>query len=135
MVNAREEVLEGNKLSDFPKKPGEPVSFARGASPASAVRGKDLYFLNVSDKSTVLTFCASENTKTGLCDKKGTKTSHFTVNPKQSLLLKVGNLRGRYLLIESSSPGFAIIGVLKAVAGTTRVFGTNSTIDFGDPVQ
>lgn len=123
-ANARAEEVNGNKLENFPQRVAKPERNNRWLSPAASVSNRDLFFLNTSDKATVLTVCPFDAVVP--C----TGPIRVAVNPKQSVVLKVGTIRRSYLLIRSSVTVSAVIGLLRAGSSTTRVFSAESSIDF-----
>jgi hypothetical protein len=123
-ANARAEEVNGNKLEEFPQRVAKPERNNHWLSPAASVSNRDLFFLNTSDKATVLDIC-SIDIRTACRE-----SIRVRVEAKQSVVLKVGTLRKTYLLIQSSVTVPAVIGLLRAGPSTSRVFSTESSIDF-----
>jgi len=129
-VKAFVEVLEGNAIEDFARHPHDASGESRWVSRASSVEGKQLYFLNVADQPTVVSFCTSDDPRPSGCGKKKPAPVRFPVNPKQSVAVDVRKLLRRYFVIESSVPGGAILALFEDAAGTRKVFSSNSEIRF-----
>jgi hypothetical protein len=135
-VRAFEEELNGNKISDFRKDPREPLDL-RGPVTirATEVRGQQIYFLNLSDRATTVTFCAANKIQQDPCAKKGSSANRFLVKPNQFLVVDVKKLPEKYFFLESSNPGRAILAKLVPTTGTTGEFHSESSISFGESAR
>ncbi len=132
---AREERLQGDRLEVFSQTVARTAVAGRWLSPAGAVGGKSLFFLNISDKSAAIGVCATDDPRLLSCRRDGSVAPRVTVNPRQSVVLKVRRVGKQYLLIESTARIPSIVGILRSESGTSRVFSTESAIDFDDPAQ
>ena len=133
-ASAREERVVGNRLENYPKTVGHLAPAARWVTLAQTASEKRIFFLNVSNESTVLKVCATDDARNG-CDTRNRRTSTVTANAKQSVVLDVARLRSRYFLIESSNRVDAIIGLLRPEEGTSRVFSSETSITFEEPAR
>jgi hypothetical protein len=125
------EILKENAIEDFPREKHAASSREQWVSMAVNVQGKELYFLNAADKPTTVSFCAVNQPRDG-CRKRGTAAAHYMVAANQSISLQVRKLRQRFFMIESSDPGAAILVLFTDGPGTKKVFGSDSSIHFGD---
>jgi hypothetical protein len=100
---------------------------------AKEVRGQQIYFLNVSDQTTTVTFCVSNKARTEPCEKKDSSPTRIRVKPNQFIVFDVKKFPQRFFFVESSNPGLAIVAKLALAKGTTRQFSSESSISFGDP--
>jgi hypothetical protein len=98
-ASAREEQLNGDTLDDFPQTVARAASAGRWVSPAAEVRSRNVFFLNVSDQSTVLNICSTDAAQWRSCSSSESGGFPVTVNPRQSVVLTIGRVRKRYLLI------------------------------------
>jgi len=133
-ASAREEQVNGNTLEDYPQITARPTSAGRWLTPAVAVRGRSMFFLNISDRSTVLKVCSTDASGQ-FCGSNGPGISQIAVDPRQSVAIKFRSLRKRYLLIESSIRVTAVVGILRPESPTSRVFSTKSSITFDDSAR
>ena len=124
------EVLQGNELEDFSREPHERSGMAEWVTLTSAVQGKYLYFLNADEQPTILTFCATDQGKAGVCAQKA--TARIRVGGNQALGVRVHKSRHKFLVIRSSMPGGAVLVLFDDSPGQKRFFGSKSTIEFGD---
>jgi len=127
------EVLEGNALEDFPREIHDLSSDPRWVTLASRVQGKQMYFLNAAAEPTMVSFCAVNQAPPNACEKKGTRLARYRVGPNQSLSVEVRKLRGRFFVTESSMPGAAVLALFDNGPGMKKVFGSKSSINFGEP--
>ncbi len=132
-VTAFVEVLKDNKISDFRRSTVEPHQVRALTIRASEVRGQDIYFLNVSDRSTMVTFCVGNKVERDPCVKKDSLADRSLVKPNQFVVLTVKKFTERYFFVESSQPGSAILAKLIPTNGITKVFTSESSINFGEP--
>jgi hypothetical protein len=130
-VRAFLEILRGNAIEDFPREAHAASDRARWVSKASNVEGKELYFLNVAARPTTVAFCGVKQPGDE-CRKRGGAAAHYLVESNRSLSVQVRKLRQRYFAIESSAPEAAIVVLFTDGPGTTKVFGSDSSIRFGD---
>jgi hypothetical protein len=130
-VSAREEQVTGNTLEDHPQTIARSSPAGRWLVSAVAVGDRSAFFLNVSDKPTLLNVCSADTAWRPSCSRNGSGT-HVAVNPRQSVVLKFRNLRQPYLLVESSVRVNAIFGLLRLEPGTRRVFSTESSVNFDE---
>jgi len=132
-VRAVEEYLDGDKLFDLAREASEPVDLSLPVSMrASDVRGRQFYFLNTSDRQTLVALCAENRIVRAPCQSRNRPVSHFVVKPNQMFVVNVKRLTQKYFFVESSAGGKAILAKLARGNGTTRVFSTESSISFGE---
>lgn len=125
------EILRGNTIEDFNRGPHAASSRDRWVSRSANVQGRELYFLNVASKPTTVSVCAV-NQPNEECRKRGSAATHYMVAANQSISLQIRKLRQRFLAIESAAPGAAILVLFTDGPGTKKVFGSDSSIHFGD---
>lgn len=125
------EILRGNTIEDFNRGPHAASGRDRWVSRSANVQGRELYFLNVASKPTTVSVCAV-NQPNEECRKRGSAAAHYMVAANQSISLQIRKLRQRFLAIESSAPGAAILVLFTDGPGTKKVFGSDSSIHFGD---
>ena len=130
-VRASVEVLNGNQLETFDRRPAEASDFATRAVPAREVEDKHLYFANLAETSTVLTFCQAKDSAGNGCQKAGAAVFRMLVKPREAIKLDVKKIEKKYLVIESSRPGLAMAVLFSDDPGRRRFYSTESTIDFG----
>lgn len=123
------EVLQGNTIESFSRPPAEPSRQTHWLSLSASVQGKDLYFLNASDKTVSVGFCSSSNRLVSGCDRS---VRRYPVKPHQTLLIGIGRLRGRYFMTEASASGQALVTLLVPGKGERKVFSSDSSIQFQD---
>ncbi|MBV8728191.1 MAG: hypothetical protein JO336_00130, partial [Acidobacteriia bacterium] len=97
----------------------------------SDLRGKTLYFLNVSEMPTTINFCEVKQPKQYACVAERRHVSSYNLGARQSMLFDLENFRQKYLMIESLPAVKAVIVGLADGPGQARVFSTKSTITFG----
>ena len=132
-VRSIEEYLDGDKLLDLVREAKEPVDLSLPVSMrASEVRGQQFYFLNTSDRQTVVALCADNRIVRAPCEGRNRPVSHFVVRPNQMFVVNVKRLTQKYFFVESSAGGKAILAKLVRGKGTTRVFSSESSISFGE---
>lgn len=129
------EILNGNIIEDFPRAAHEPRKEGHWVSRASSVESRSLYFLNVAEETTVVTFCAADRGPRAVCQKSGSRAARYVVKPNQSISVQVRKLRRKYFVIETSAPGEVILVMFDDGPGIKRVFSSKSSIDFGEPVR
>jgi hypothetical protein len=134
LVSAREEEVKGNHLEEYPQTASLPATAGRWVTDASAVSERKVLFLNISGQATALKVCGANSPRSS-CDGKSAATSHVTANPRQSVVLRIATLRKPYLVIESSTNGAAIIGLLRPESGTSRVYSSETSVTFDDPAR
>lgn len=134
-VRAFVEVLNGNQLESFDRQPAEATDFATRAIPAREVENKHLYFANLAEVSTVLTFCQANISRLDGCQEAGTAVFHILVKPRDAVRLDVKNIGRKYLVIESSRPGLAMAVLFSDDPGRRRLYSADSTIEFGRPLK
>ncbi|MBZ5575644.1 MAG: hypothetical protein LAP40_03675 [Acidobacteriia bacterium] len=130
-VQAFVEILQGNAIEDFARRAHSPSADSHWVSRASVVQGKQLYFLNVAEHPTFVTFCAVNNARQASCP-KGPPAARYPVNPGQAVSVEVGRLGRRYFLTESSAPGAAILALFDEGQGIRKLFSSKSDIRFGE---
>ncbi|GEM_PF-3584736 len=128
------EILQDNALEDFAREAHDLSGDARWVTLASRVQGKQMYFLNAAAAPTVVTFCASNQAPLSACEKKGVRAARYRVGANQSLAVQVHRLRGKFFITESSAPGAAVLALFDNGPGTKRTFGSNSSVEFGEPL-
>lgn len=127
------EVLKGDTLEDFPREAHELSERARWVTLTSEVEGKYFYFLNASEQATVVTFCATDQPRPDACGKKGVRAIRVPAGPKQLIGVQVRRPRRRFFITESSAPGAAVLTLFDSGPGDKRIFGSKSTVEFGEP--
>lgn len=132
-VQAFIEILKGNQLEDFDRKPALATANAAWAISGVSVSGQQLYVLNTGEKQTVMTFCASNKLDFKACEHKGSNAVQRVANPRQAVLLDIRKFGKKYLIALSSHPGRAIIEVFNDDPGHRRVYGAESSISFDAP--
>jgi hypothetical protein len=131
-VTAVVEVLRGNSIESFDRRPLQASPNTKWLSPSWAVQEKDLYFLNASDKAVEVSFCTTDSRVTASCPRT---TKHYPVAPNQAVVLAVGKLRHPYFLTASSARGRAVLVLLSVAEGARKVFSSESQIQFGEPAE
>jgi len=130
------EVLNGNQLTDFERGAREPREMhGPVAIQASEVRGQQIYFLNISDQPTTVAFCVANKVQKDPCANKDSSASRYLVKPNQFLIVSLKNIPQKYVFVESSKPGKAILARFAPATGTTRVFSSETSISFGEPAR
>jgi len=100
-VSAGEEHLNGDVLEDYQQTTASPRLVRRWLNSARAVSGRNVLFLNVSDKPTIISVCSTFSSPD--CDRTG--TTRIGVNAKQMVVLSVRKIGRPYLLIKPIAPG------------------------------
>jgi len=134
-VRAFVQVLNGDQLETFDRRPAEARNFATRTIPAQEVEDKHLYFANLAEMPTVLAFCGANQSRLGGCQKSGTAVFRIVVKPREAVKLDVKTVGEKYLVIESSRPGLAMTVLFSDDPGRTRFYSAESTIDFGRPLK
>ena len=135
-VEASVEFLKGNALESFPRQAKEPSANDVWVSLASAVEGRQVYFLNVFDRATTLAFCATNNREQRSCEAQSrSAAARFQVKPNQAVAVQVKKLRQRYFIAQSTVPGRAILLLFTDGPGSKRVFSSDSSVEFDAPVK
>ena len=131
-VQALVEILEGNAIEDFPREMHDASDRKRWVALASNMERKQLYFLNVADQATVVSFCAGDKAAADACLKKGTPTARYIVKPNQCISVQIHKVRRKFFITESSAPGAAVLVLFGDGGGTKQVFGSSSSVQFGE---
>lgn len=134
-VTAYLEILTGNQIADFPREARSISAEGMWAYRASQIQLKTVYFLNVFDHPTVVTFCQANKRERDQCGRKEDAPARFVVAPRQSIAVDVRRLRQRYFFVLSSAPGAALMVILKDGDGRRKTFSSESTIHFNPPPQ
>ena len=132
-ASARVEHITGNTLEDFPEDAFPSERTGKWLSPAKGVSNKLLFFLNVSDRPTVLEMCSVNTGST--CSAENAKPLRTAVKPRQAVVLKIGNLQRRTLSIRSTPAVMSIIGLLQPEMPKTREYSSESSVSFDEPAQ
>ena len=130
-VRAFVEVLNGNQLESFDRCPAEASDFAARTIAAREAEDKHLYFANLSEWPTVLTFCPAGNSRPDGCQEARTTVFRILVKPRDAIRLDVKRIGQKYRVIESSRPGLAMAVLFSDDPGRRRFYSAESTIDFG----
>jgi hypothetical protein len=130
-VRAFLEVLNGNQIEDFEREIREASDADSWVIPAAELRGRSLYFLNSAETATVISVCNVKQARKNACWEQHRPTNRFLIEARQAMLFNIGNLDQKYLMIESSRPGSAVMVALADEPGRRRVFSAQSSIDFG----
>lgn len=134
-VRAFVEVLNGDQLETFDRRPAEASDFAMRAILTRDVEDKHLYFANLAETPTVLTFCQAKDSAPNGCEKAGTAVFRMVVKPHEAIKVDVKKIGKKYLMIESSRPGLAMAVVFSDDPGRRRFYSAESTINFGRPLK
>jgi hypothetical protein len=126
------DILRGNELYEFPREAREFLTRDLWGFRASDLQFKTVYFLNGSDRPTVVTFCQSNKREKDQCGRKDGTPTRFKVGAYQSISVDVERLRQRYFFVLSSVPRAALLVVLRDGEGRRKKFTSDSTIRFGD---
>lgn len=129
-IEALVEQVVGNQLEEFPESTATIYRNDHWISPSSAVSGEHLFFMNTSDTPVTLEIC-SVNTFPN-CSSDGSKAVRITINPKQSMLFRMGAVRRRFLLIRWHPVIPFVIGVLRSASPITREYSSDSSISFDE---
>jgi hypothetical protein len=131
-VTASIEALRGDEITSFPVRNKVALThFSNWAQPASVASEKDLFFLNLTGATTELTFCATD-VPGRPCGNRDVVIRKIRVGPHEALALTVGYVPKMFFQIRSSRQIDAICGVLKAAAGKTKKFSSESSVSFED---
>lgn len=127
------ETLKGNRLEDFDRKPGRVSPEESWAIRKADVDGRQLYVLNSAEAQTVLTFCGANKPEPKACERKGANPVHRVAEARQAVVVEIKKLTKKYLILESSHPGRAILQVFDDGPGRRRVYSSESSISFDTP--
>jgi hypothetical protein len=131
-IHAAVEVLRGDALEEFSRAAHVTSAERRWISPTAKLVGRDLYFLNVAENPTVVTFCAARDARADACRRKGTPATRIQVSPNHWVSVHVRKLSTRYFVTESSSPGAAVLALFSDGPGDRQVFSSHSSIQFDE---
>lgn len=133
-IGASVEILHGDALEEFPRQPHQPSPDAHWISRSSAVEGRRLYFLNAGDP-TVVSFCTAKKPFPDECSRRKNGVAHFPLKSGQSLSVQLRKLRQPFFITQSSVPGAAVLVMFEDSPGRKSFFSSNSSVQFGDPLN
>ncbi|MBV8731759.1 MAG: hypothetical protein JO336_18280, partial [Acidobacteriia bacterium] len=87
------EVLNGNQVEAFERELHVPAEGGAWSLPTSDLRGKTLYFLNVSEMPTTINFCEVKQPKQYACVAERRHVSSYNLGARQSMLFDLENFR------------------------------------------
>ena len=133
-IQASVELLEGNALEEFPRRPHLASAETHWVSRSAAVEGKRLYFLNAGPP-TVVSFCTAKKPTPGECTRRSRGVAHFPLKSGLSLSVQVRKLARPFFVTQSSVPGAAVLVMFEHSPGRKRFFSSDSSVEFDEPLQ
>ena len=130
-VEGRVESLKGNELVSYERQAKDPSANAVWVANSADIEGHQLYFINLRERPTVLMFCQTNRREQRTCQAKASPANRFVVNPNQSVAVEVKKLRQHFFIAESSSPARSILLLFSGAPGSTKVFSSHSSVEFG----
>lgn len=131
-VQASIEILEGNTLEEFARRPHQASPDAHWVARSAAVEGKRLYILNAGSP-TVVSFCTAKKPSADECSRRKSRVSRFALKSGQALSVQVHKLRQPFFITRSSVPGAAVLVMFENSPGHKSFFSSDSSVEFNAP--